>query len=306
MRARRHRAPDRFPVAAAASAVFHAAILAAAFLWFGRAPVPPASSERGVEIVWEEAAGEAVGETAEPAAPGAPPSPPAPEAIQAPEAPGAPAVPPPPPQLTEDQLRPPTPPPLPPPAPRVAEVPSVPMPTPELPPLEAPRPELAAIPPAPPAPELPPSGEPEAPPPPPPAPPPAAPPPSPPRSRMARQPPAEPTRPGGAPADPSLAGVGRATGAVVPPGLDTSFRNAAPTYPEASRLRGEQGAVGLELSVDAGGRVTAVVVARSSGWPSLDAAARSAVAAWRFRPATTGTGQPVAGNIRTTIHFRLQ
>jgi protein TonB len=45
-------------------------------------------------------------------------------------------------------------------------------------------------------------------------------------------------------------------------------------------------------------------VARSSGFPALDGAARDAVFAWRFRPATVD-GQPVPGAIRTTVHFRL-
>jgi protein TonB len=121
---------------------------------------------------------------------------------------------------------------------------------------------------------------------------------------MARQPPSEATRPGSQAAAPSAAGIGRATGAVVPPGLDSTFRNTAPAYPEASRLRGEQGAVGLDLSIDAQGRVVSVVVARSSGSPALDAAARDAVTAWRFRPAMVD-GRPVPGAIRTTIHFRL-
>jgi len=70
-------------------------------------------------------------------------------------------------------------------------------------------------------------------------------------------------------------------------------------------LRGEQGTVGLELSVGADGRVVNVVVARSSGSPMLDAAARRAVAEWRFRPAMRD-GEPIVGTIRTSVHFRLQ
>jgi protein TonB len=37
----------------------------------------------------------------------------------------------------------------------------------------------------------------------------------------------------------------------------------------------------------------------------LDAAARRAVQEWRFRPAMRD-GEPVAGTIRTSVHFRLQ
>ncbi|MDB5414444.1 MAG: putative TonB, C-terminal, partial [Rubritepida sp.] len=110
----------------------------------------------------------------------------------------------------------------------------------------------------------------------------------------------------GADATPSpAAGIGRATGAVVPPGPDPRYRNAAPGYPEASRLRGEQGAVVLELSVNVDGRVVSAQVLGSSGSQALDEAARRTVAEWRLRPATVD-GQPVPGAVRTTIHFRLQ
>jgi len=37
----------------------------------------------------------------------------------------------------------------------------------------------------------------------------------------------------------------------------------------------------------------------------LDAAARRAVAEWRFRPAMRD-GEPIVGTIRTSVHFRLQ
>jgi protein TonB len=91
----------------------------------------------------------------------------------------------------------------------------------------------------------------------------------------------------------------------VPPGPDTRYQNAAPSYPEAARLRGEQGTVGLELAIGTDGKVITVNVARSSGSPMLDAAARRAVQEWRFRPATRD-GEPVPGTIRTSVHFRLQ
>lgn len=278
----------------------HAVALAAALLWSGRSEAPPPAAEHGVEIVWDDRSGEAVGEDSAPEPPGAPPSPPAPEAAEAPEAPGTVDLPPMPDAVAMPQ--PPTPPPLPPPAPQLAEAAPAPVPAPDVPPPdELPAPDLPAPPVAPPVPEVPPSGEPEAPPVPPPEPPPAAPPPP---SRPLRQPPSETNRRGGHASGPSAAGVGRATGAAVAPGLDPSYRNTAPAYPEAARLRGDQGAVGLEVSIDARGRVTGVTVARSSGFPALDRAARDAVSAWRFRPATVD-GAPVPGSIRTTIHFRL-
>ena len=299
MSGRRRRAPDRFALAAVASAAVHAAALAAALLWFGRTPPRPPAVEQGVEIVWDDTSGEAVGEDpAEAAEPGAPPSAPAPEAVQAPEAPRMAEAPPTPIAEPTDVPAPPQPPapPAPPAAPTLAEAPPAPAAAPDLPPLEVPEPDIAALPPVP---EAAPSSVTEI-----PAPPPPPPPPHPAAPRAEPRPPAQATRQGEGQAVRSAPGIGRATGAVVPPGLDSSFRNAAPAYPEASRLRGEQGAVGLELSIDAQGRVVSAVVARSSGSPALDAAARSAVLAWRFRPARVD-GQPVPGAIRTTVHFRL-
>jgi protein TonB len=86
--------------------------------------------------------------------------------------------------------------------------------------------------------------------------------------------------------------------------LDTT-RNRRPNYPEASRRRGEQGIVLLELSVDANGRVIDVRVTESSGFSALDAAAVETLREWRFRPAQRG-GMPVAGSITTAVHFRLE
>ncbi|WP_249732373.1 energy transducer TonB, partial [Roseococcus sp. SDR] len=196
-----------------------------------------------------------------------------------PPAPEPPAAEPPPPAPEPPPPDPPPPPPEPEP-PRVEPpLPEPPPPTPEPPPPE-PRPEPPRQPPRPrPAP--------------------------PPRPAQRNQPPAEAGRAGEEQAAQQAAGVGRATGAVVPPGRDDRYNNAAPSYPEAARLRGEQGTVGLEIAVGTDGRVITVTVARSSGSPMLDAAARRAVQEWRFRPAMRD-GEPVPGTIRTSVHFRLQ
>ncbi|HZH46264.1 MAG TPA: energy transducer TonB, partial [Roseococcus sp.] len=103
----------------------------------------------------------------------------------------------------------------------------------------------------------------------------------------------------------TTAGIGRASGPTSPPGPDPSFRNAAPAYPEAARLRGEVGSVRLELNIGTDGRVITVQVIGTSGSPMLDATARRAAEGWRFRPALQD-GQPVPGTIRTSLHFRLQ
>jgi protein TonB len=93
-------------------------------------------------------------------------------------------------------------------------------------------------------------------------------------------------------------------GRTTPPEAVDAARNRRPNYPEASRRRGEQGVVRVELLVDPNGRVVDVRVLESSGFSTLDAEAVKTVRDWRFRPAQRG-GLPVAGSITTAVHFRL-
>ncbi|MFM7780499.1 MAG: energy transducer TonB, partial [Alphaproteobacteria bacterium] len=94
-------------------------------------------------------------------------------------------------------------------------------------------------------------------------------------------------------------------GRTAPPEALDAARNRRPAYPEASRRRGQEGTVQLELSVDANGRVIDVRVTESSGFSALDAAAVETLREWRFRPAQRA-GLPVAGSITTAVHFRLE
>ena len=94
-------------------------------------------------------------------------------------------------------------------------------------------------------------------------------------------------------------------GRVTPPGTLDGARNRGPSFPEASRRRGEEGVVRVELFVDPTGRVADVRILESSGFSALDAAAVQAVRDWRFRPAQRA-GLPVAGSITTAVHFRLE
>jgi len=94
-------------------------------------------------------------------------------------------------------------------------------------------------------------------------------------------------------------------GRTAPPEALDAARNRRPAYPEASRRRGQEGTVQLELSVDANGRVTGVRVVESSGFNALDAAALEAVREWRFRPAERA-GMPMAGILTMAVHFRLE
>jgi protein TonB len=93
---------------------------------------------------------------------------------------------------------------------------------------------------------------------------------------------------------------------IVPPrplaGMET---NRAPSYPEIARRRGEQGRVMLRVNVAADGTPLGVDVSATSGYPSLDSAALSAVRQWRFVPATQA-GTPVSAVAEVPIRFRLE
>jgi protein TonB len=115
-----------------------------------------------------------------------------------------------------------------------------------------------------------------------------------------------PGRPDGAEAAAPLAsGAGLASGAVTPARPLSGASNPSPSYPQASRLRGEQGRVSLLVQVDMAGRVMGVSVLNSSGFPALDRAAEEAVRRWRFEPATQD-GRPVFATATVGITFRLE
>jgi protein TonB len=69
-----------------------------------------------------------------------------------------------------------------------------------------------------------------------------------------------------------------------------------PAYPSASRRAGEQGTTHLQVCVNAGGRVTSVSVATSSGYQRLDEAAAKWIRGERFTPAkVNGASKDVCG-----------
>lgn len=81
--------------------------------------------------------------------------------------------------------------------------------------------------------------------------------------------------------------------------------NPAPAYPYAARLRGQQGRVLLQVEVLPSGEAGAVAVAQSSGYESLDRAARQAVQRWRFHPALRN-GQPVTASVQVPVRFAFR
>jgi TonB family protein len=100
------------------------------------------------------------------------------------------------------------------------------------------------------------------------------------------------------------AGSGWARGGGETRGPQVAAPLEAPPYPQRARQRGWEGLVVLELTIDEQGRVTAVVVAESSGREALDDAAREAAAAWTVSPALSD-GRPVAGTLRVPVRFEL-
>ncbi len=109
----------------------------------------------------------------------------------------------------------------------------------------------------------------------------------------------------------NLGGTGDLTNAIVqgptvlPAKPDSHYRNREPVYPIASAVRREHGTVDLMIHVSPEGLANSVDVLRTSGFPLLDAAARDAVASWRFLPAVKD-GAPVPGEMAIRVVFQLR
>ena len=83
------------------------------------------------------------------------------------------------------------------------------------------------------------------------------------------------------------------------------LQNPRPAYPSLSRRLGEEGRVVLRVFVSPTGHPDKVDLANGSGYPRLDAAAREAVAQWRFVPARRGD-DVIADWVRVPIVFKLE
>jgi protein TonB len=82
------------------------------------------------------------------------------------------------------------------------------------------------------------------------------------------------------------------------------LHNPKPVYPVFSRRMNEEGKVQLRVRVSADGAALEVEIRQSSGFPRLDAAAREAVAKWRFVPARRGD-DAVESWVGVPIVFKL-
>lgn len=104
---------------------------------------------------------------------------------------------------------------------------------------------------------------------------------------------------------PSGAGAGSARAAPSDVAARLAPGTREPAYPDEARRHREEGSVTLQLKVAADGRVLAVSVLRSSGFPRLDRVARDAAWRWRLLPAERA-GRPVESLFEKTLYFRLE
>lgn len=81
--------------------------------------------------------------------------------------------------------------------------------------------------------------------------------------------------------------------------------NPPPEYPEVAKLRGWEGRVVFEALILRSGRVGSLDVVASSGYQSLDRAARKAITRWRFRPATS-FGLSIDSQVEIPVIFSLK
>lgn len=82
-------------------------------------------------------------------------------------------------------------------------------------------------------------------------------------------------------------------------------RNPRPQYPRIAKLRGWEGEVLFEVLVLKNGRVGELKLLTSSGYKSLDDAAKKALVRWLFQPAIE-SGLPIDSHVRVPIKFSLR
>jgi protein TonB len=92
---------------------------------------------------------------------------------------------------------------------------------------------------------------------------------------------------------------------VIPASVDAKYHNREPDYPPDAARRAQQGAVILLIHVSPDGLPTGVDVEETSGFVSLDRAARDAVLTWHFLPAIRD-GTPVAFDMALRVVFHLE
>ncbi|MEA3362149.1 MAG: energy transducer TonB [Thermodesulfobacteriota bacterium] len=81
--------------------------------------------------------------------------------------------------------------------------------------------------------------------------------------------------------------------------------NPSPRYPQVAKLRGWEGKVVFEALILKSGRVGNLNLLASSGYRSLDSAARKAINRWQFKPAVA-SGVSVDSQVQIPITFSLK
>jgi len=107
------------------------------------------------------------------------------------------------------------------------------------------------------------------------------------------------------PPAPAATAAVTAVAAVTEASFDADYlHNPKPVYPNIARRLGQEGQVMLRVHVGADGNALVVEIGRTSGFASLDNAARDAVQHWRFVPARRGDA-PIDAWVGVPITFRL-
>ncbi|MBU6339594.1 MAG: energy transducer TonB [Rickettsiales bacterium] len=95
------------------------------------------------------------------------------------------------------------------------------------------------------------------------------------------------------------------TSAKSEPIFDAAYlQNPAPHYPFDAKRKGQHGKVMLKVKVTKSGTAALVEVFKTSGYSSLDEAAKNAVEDWRFVPAYIGA-EAVEAVVLVPIEFQL-
>lgn len=113
--------------------------------------------------------------------------------------------------------------------------------------------------------------------------------------------------PEGPSAEPAVGAVGKTAGesvALQVSALPRYGHHPAPSYPGIARRRGWEGTVEFNVRVLATGEVAEITLKNSSGYKSLDDAARRAIIRWRFIPAKR-YGKVVESWVVVPVHFIL-
>ncbi|MBI3783109.1 MAG: energy transducer TonB [Deltaproteobacteria bacterium] len=86
----------------------------------------------------------------------------------------------------------------------------------------------------------------------------------------------------------------------------TLISGPKPDYPPLARLRGVEGLVVIEATIDRNGSVEGERLRVVESIPPLDPAALRAVRSWRFRPGRDRDGEAVRVALRVPIRFQLR